>query len=247
MLTLTTTKETPNKSIFLPLPPGEGWGEGVNSMSDPLTLFLSHGERELIQHLPLTPIAVRAKQSGVTLVITLIVLVAMTLATISLMRSVDTSNIIAGNLAFQQAASHAADAGIEEAARVLLPLVVANHGLGCTGACEPGYISWHDPDHEPPHVSWKAYWDHVEASANGPITVADGYDVYYVVESMCDGVGQTGECLKAPPSMSGNCGGSDLGAGSQQCIATTRYYYRVTSRVTGPRNTVSYIQAMLAM
>ena len=191
--------------------------------------------------------APRAKQSGVTLVITLIVLVAMTLATISLMRSVDTSNIIAGNLAFQQAASHAADAGIEEAARVLLPLVVANHGLGCTGACEPGYISWHDPDHEPPHVGWETYWNNVAASAITLVTDANGNSVSYVVESMCDGVGQTGECLKAPPSMSGNCGGSDLGAGSQQCIAITRYYYRVTSRVTGPRNTVSYIQAMLAM
>jgi len=191
--------------------------------------------------------APRAQQSGVTLVITLIVLVAMTLATISLMRSVDTSNIIAGNLAFQQAASHAADAGIEEAARVLLPQVVAAHQLGCTGGCPPGYISWHNADLEPPHVSWKTYWDNVAASAITLVTDANGNSVSYVVESMCDGLGQTPECLKAPPSMSGNCGGSDLGAGSQECLATTRYYYRVTSRVTGPRNTVSYIQAMLAM
>ncbi len=189
------------------------------------------------------------RQSGVTLVITLIVLVAMTLATISLMRSVDTTNIIAGNLAFQQAAAHAADAGTEEAARVLLPLVVANHQLGCTNStpCPTGYISWRDPSQEPPNVSWQTYWAAVEASAITLVTDAYGNSVSYVVESLCDSDGQSGECLKAPPSMSGNCSGSDVGAGGQQCIATTRRYFRVTSRVQGPRNTVSYVQAMLAM
>lgn len=193
--------------------------------------------------------ATRAKQSGMTLVITLIVLVAMTLATISLMRSVDTTNIIAGNLAFQQAAAHAADAGTEEAARTLLPLLVANHQLGCTNAtpCPPGYISWHDPLQEPPVVSWQTYWASVQASAITLVTDAFGNSVSYVVESLCDSEGQSGECLKSPPSMSGNCSGSNVGAESQQYIATSRRYFRVTSRVTGPRNTVSYVQAMLAM
>jgi len=201
----------------------------------------------------------RRKQTGATLIITLVILVAMTLATIALMRSVDTSNIIAGNLAFQQAAAHAADAGAEEAARNLLPAVVANHQLTCIGTCPLGYISWRNPQQEPPHVSWQTYWAAISASACDsststlltpcPVVPNDafGNSVSYVVESMCDGEGQVEPCVKAPPSMSGNCSGSDLGAGSQQCIALTRRYYRVTSRVQGPRNTVSYVQVMLAM
>jgi len=195
-----------------------------------------------------THFASRSNQKGVTLLITLIVLVAMTMAAISLMRSVDTTNIIAGNLAFQQAAAHAADAGHEEAALVLLPSIVADHKLGCTTDCPQGYIAWRDPQQEPPLVSWEAYWNSVEGSKVTLATDAfSGNTVSYVVESMCDGVGQTGECMKAPPSMSGNCSGSDLGAGNQQCIAITRRYFRVTSRVQGPRNTVSYVQTMLAM
>lgn len=50
-------------------------------------------------------------QRGVVLLITLIILVAMTLAGIGMMRSVDTGNIIAGNLAFRQATVNASDAG----------------------------------------------------------------------------------------------------------------------------------------
>ena len=54
-------------------------------------------------------------QRGVILFIALIVLVAMSLAGIALMRSVDTNVLIAGNLAFRQGATLAADRGIEDA------------------------------------------------------------------------------------------------------------------------------------
>src|SRR5690242_324565 len=62
-------------------------------------------------------------QRGVVLFIALIVLVALMLASISLVRSVDTANIIAGNLAFKQASVQAADTGIE-AAVAALPTIV---------------------------------------------------------------------------------------------------------------------------
>src|SRR5450830_1873633 len=55
------------------------------------------------------------KQRGVIMLIALITLVAMTLAAIALVRSVDTTNIIAGNLAFQQSATNAGDIGSEKA------------------------------------------------------------------------------------------------------------------------------------
>jgi Tfp pilus assembly protein PilX len=54
----------------------------------------------------------RRAQQGVVLFIALIVLVAMSLAGIALMRSVDTNVLIAGNLAFRQGATMAGDWGI---------------------------------------------------------------------------------------------------------------------------------------
>ena len=53
------------------------------------------------------------RQRGVVLFISLIVLVAMTLAGVALVRSVDTTNLIAGNLAFKQGATLSGDAAIE--------------------------------------------------------------------------------------------------------------------------------------
>jgi len=52
---------------------------------------------------------------GAVLFIALIVLVAMSLAGIAIMRSVDTATLIAGNLAFKQGTMHSSDNGIEQA------------------------------------------------------------------------------------------------------------------------------------
>jgi len=51
------------------------------------------------------------KQRGVVLLIALIILVAMTLAGIGMMRSIDTGNMIAGNLAFRDSTTSVSDAG----------------------------------------------------------------------------------------------------------------------------------------
>lgn len=59
-------------------------------------------------------------QRGVVLLIALIMLVAMTLAGIGMMRSVDTGSMIAGNLAFRHATSQASDAGLSTGFNVLM-------------------------------------------------------------------------------------------------------------------------------
>jgi len=63
-------------------------------------------------------------QRGVILLIALIMLVAMTLAGIGMMRSVDTGSVIAGNLAFKEATLNASDAGTNAAFSALM--AVAN-------------------------------------------------------------------------------------------------------------------------
>jgi type IV pilus assembly protein PilX len=48
-------------------------------------------------------------ERGVVLLVALIILVALTLAGVALIRSVDTANIIAGNLSFRESAVHAGE------------------------------------------------------------------------------------------------------------------------------------------
>lgn len=70
----------------------------------------------------------RNSQHGVVLLITLIILVAMTLAGIGMMRSVDTGSIIAGNLAFRQATANAGDAGPSAAFNALMNVANSING-----------------------------------------------------------------------------------------------------------------------
>src|SRR5271154_6277784 len=55
------------------------------------------------------------RERGVVLLIALIVLVAMTLAGIGMMRTIDSGTIVAGNLGFREAAVATADTGVERA------------------------------------------------------------------------------------------------------------------------------------
>src|SRR5206468_1502002 len=56
-----------------------------------------------------------SREHGVVLMIALIVLVAMTLAGLGIIRSVDTGTLVAGNISFRQSALSSTDAGVEQA------------------------------------------------------------------------------------------------------------------------------------
>src|SRR5207245_9874933 len=85
----------------------------------------------------------RARQGGTILIIALIVLVAMTLAGIATMRSVDTATITAGNNGLRPASVNAADQGIQAGVAWLTAnlgptLVNDNHQ---SGTASKGYFS----------------------------------------------------------------------------------------------------------
>lgn len=191
-----------------------------------------------------------ARQSGTVLFITLIVLVSMTLATIALMRSVDTTNIIAGNLAFKRTAQLAADAGTEQALTVTLPYLIKSGQLSNTAGCPAGfgYKSFYEPYLEPPTpgATWETYWQNLGSC---PITLppdALGNKVSYVIEALCNQNGWVG-CQDTPPLFAQSCVAANLGKVNFNCPPAQGKYFRITSRVEGPRNTVSFIQVIVAM
>ena len=79
------------------------------------------------------------RQAGFVLFIALIVLVAMSLAAIGLVRSIDASTGIAGNMAFKQSTINVSDIGIEHAFDQLPTItstsLEANYPSGCTTNC----------------------------------------------------------------------------------------------------------------
>jgi Tfp pilus assembly protein PilX len=192
-------------------------------------------------------------QSGVVLIIALIVLVAMTLAAIALVRSVDTNNLIAGNLAFQQSAVHSADSGIE---RAVTWLKVANQvatGLdqsdGTNGYNAAGISSAPDLTSNPPQT-WDAYWNAVLDARAYKSTQTDsaGNLWSYVIDRLCVNTGpKTGgaSCIGSPQVATAPVNAETISSG--YLAGTSAVFYRITVRVAGPRNTVSYVQSVVAM
>ena len=193
----------------------------------------------------------RSAQQGVVLFIALIILVAMTLAGIALMRSVDTNVLIAGNLAFRQANTMYADTGVEAARAWLSANTASLDNNQPAGALH----------------YWANYQEGTNflGTATNPIlnynwaqaaTVAapdPAYTIAYVIHRLCGGAGgastTAAKCMQA--SAGGGSGSSGLGTkgvvtyGVQALPGVSTIYYRVTVRVTGPRNTLSYVQAIL--
>ena len=194
------------------------------------------------------------RQSGVVLFVALIVMVAMSLAAIALIRSVDTTNAIVGNLAFRLASILPANASIEQAASALFKdadignvdhIIDKDNNLPAENylACRQGLPLCPGPPEDARGVPA------VLQKKSTALTLAKKFDapdsdthVTYLIERMCLAAGPptTGNCDLVPPK--GNPGDT---IGDSNSGGVSIPYYRVTVRVDGPKNTASFVQAML--
>lgn len=209
-------------------------------------LTYAHRERIAVRHAPS-----RSAQRGIVLILALIVLAAMTLAGIGLTRSVFTSNKIAGNLAFQQAATHSADAGIESAIAWLedrnANAVETLFQDQNPGGGNLGYFA--SVSNPAPTKSWEQFWNEtLLPRANVLPADAAGNTVSFVIQRLCtdEGSPTSGIGCDASPTVVGSEGGS-RGAGVVGLAVPSQRYYRITVRVAGPRNTLSFVQSVVAM
>ncbi|MEO8303409.1 MAG: hypothetical protein ABI724_04775 [Betaproteobacteria bacterium] len=195
------------------------------------------------------------RERGVVLFIALLVMVALSLAGIALIRSADTATIVAGNLAFKQAAAAAVDRSVEQAVeRLFNPQldpnattnpVIANKTVdlpsenyyACVQADGGGCLPVGTPIPEVPLIlTTKTGITPVPADIAGNTS-------YYVIERMC---ANPGAAVGSNCNLSSAALGAD--AGTQHYEALNRVgdaFYRVSIRVDGPRNTVQYAQAIV--
>ena len=186
----------------------------------------------------------KSAQHGVALVISLIALIAMTLAGLALMRSVNTGNVIAGNLAFRQATLQATDVGVEAAFTLLSNLAVSapdtNFPINCVqGACN--YYATRLSSLNAAGVPTLINWSLVTTA-----TLNQSYSVQYVVDRLCDGPTPVTDIASKCMNNTSQAVGSKR-AGSITFSSANQVYYRATVRVTGPRNTTSLVQVIYAV
>ena len=210
----------------------------------------------------------QARQGGVVLLIALIILVALSLGGIALVRSIDTTNLIAGNLAFQKSAMYSGEAGTEDAINFFLEATIASSlqsgdsTKAYTAATPVASTGYNPPD-------WDAYWASIDpAPLTIPVSAKScghgggrvctlpteldaagqrrGNTVSYTIQRLCEieGDPRTSGCANAAKKPASS--GASLASGSIALAMSSQYYYRVTTRTVGPRNTVSYIQTIVA-
>lgn len=210
------------------------------------------------------------KQTGISLIVVLIGLVIISFAAVALLRSTDTATLIAGNLGFKKSALASGDAGSEVAIAWLnanatgntLHGDIGNQGYFATSADACDLTGSTTPDDPADDVQWGAADPGIDCQMVGlvaaPPGIPDGYEVRYVINRMCNVEGNPASALAADGVTARVCSRADgAGSGSSTVVGPTygfmpfsgssRIYYRITTRVTGPRDTVRYVQAFVVL
>jgi Tfp pilus assembly protein PilX len=192
----------------------------------------------------------------VVVFIALIVLVAMTLAGIAMMRASGNAILTAGNLGFRHGALVAGDLALESARAWLKAPGKGPVTLETRDPANGYYATWNDlepplPAGEPFDPLLWAYWkDPAKAvQVNGGGFDAAGNRVSYVIHRMCavkgtvsgPGAAASQECV----TTSAADRGGPKESGTKSLAGTSQTYYRITARIEGPKNTVSYVQTMV--
>lgn len=203
------------------------------------------------------------RQQGVVMMVALVILVVMTLAGIALMRSMDTTNLIAGNMAFKQAATQSSDVGVESA---IAWLTANNAGSFLNdNSFVAGYAASSPSNAALP--LGEAFWNALLASGVcnldlDPLTPvvtpracvatpkanASGNRVSYMIQRLCSATGSTnGNGCSVVPGVIVSTGEDESAGAVAMAGVSTAVYYRITVRVVGPRNSVSYVQAIVSL
>ena len=194
------------------------------------------------------------RQRGFVLVIALIVLAAMTLAAAAMVRTIDTSTMLARNISFKRDALNRGDVALEAAINEFR----AGQNLSATGRNKnqdqqdlnySAVMVATDTDGVPMVLKGNTsptfgVWSKGEVDV---AAIPNSYDLgmheVYLIERMCTTPG---------PALVETCivNGRAQAGGTQPNDKPGQLFppmYRITARVTGPRNTVSYVQAIFSI
>jgi type IV pilus assembly protein PilX len=211
------------------------------------------------RRIPFKPVRI-VKQRGVSLFFALVCLVSIMLAAVALVRSVDTSTMISGNLAFQQSATASADAGVDAAMEWLAAkekenttknvLTDASHYFNKNDGAN-GYWSSLDPN-KSLTATGGFLWNTTDSKGLTPAVDSSGNETRFIIQRLC-GVEikpvREANCLYSGAIQDNN--GQNIPLPQEVCkgdgcpAAGQTPQIRITSRTSGPKNTRSYVQTFV--
>jgi hypothetical protein len=180
------------------------------------------------------------RQNGVALIVVMVALLVMLITVLSLLRNTNASLNIVGSIGFKQNTSSVTDVGVEKARAWLMTKTDAQ--LSATDP-DNGYFETWVAGFDPLTYDWTA--------AGNSVLVTDdegtGNSVRYVIHRMCSVTGLVAvvgsKCVPVPSAVgisSQNQASGGFGVGG-----STNTAYRITVRVAGPRNSLSFSQVMV--
>lgn len=209
-----------------------------------------------------------SRAGGGSLVVTLTLMLAMSVAALALARMVGSDLLVAGNAAFRESAVLGSDAGTEAAvawlaaqsASVPTASLLADQpaqgyyasvpdGLLITGAAATGTATTVGIDWDGDGCAGRGVSRCVAAA---PALAVDdaGNRVRFTIHRMCRQAGATqgggNSCLSYQPAQGSGGSRGQLGYGAALRFAPgERVYYRVTTRVRGPRDATVFTQVLV--
>ena len=191
----------------------------------------------------------------------LVMLVALMLGAASLMRIVESSNQLAGNLAFKRAATLAAENGAEAAidwleqqstATLASDAAAAGYYASTTAAAD---ASGNAAAGGMAAIDWKnnqcSGVTRVACLATVALPGVDsaGHSVRYLIQRLCSGGGSlaaSGECALYLETEAESSSRGVIGYGSEKRLTGQPWaFYRITARAVGPRDTVGLVQVLV--
>lgn len=171
----------------------------------------------------------RRTQQGVTMLVVLVLLSVMLLGGLALARITEIGTLASGNSTYREASLQASEVGLNTAFAAVRAIVAEDSAV----------------------AGW--YWPTMQAlDANGvpnvdfdsaPEVVVGNYSVRYVAERMCNVTPVTDtlqQCLvKQVPQVESNK------AGEESIDPPNSRQFRVTVRVTGPKDTQAWVQSLV--
>lgn len=172
------------------------------------------------------------RQNGSSLIMTIIALAIMFIAIMAYLQSTDTATLVAGNFSFKTIANNAAEIGIDQAIDELN--AQTNSDTAIAGQYSPIQLT-SDTNGLPANLNW----------GQVPITtVNSNYSVQHFTERLCTRApveNANTQCIVGQLAMP-----SSNKLGAPVYYGTNAIYYKVTVRVGGPKNTLTFVQAILA-
>jgi len=207
-------------------------------------------------------------QTGLSLIIALLALVALSVASVALIRSVDTGTLVLGNLGFKQDTTAQADQGTRAAIAWMttagIDLTANNATAGYYAAAPVNF----DPTMQLSSLTNRVIvdWDYDDSDLKDcktvpgtpaarcltPVGLTGNADIRYIIIRLCQNTGavETNNCVRPAAQSSGDAadkGALDYSKPSPLTAKTDGVMYRVIVRAQGARDTTTYTETLVQL